>query len=113
MKLFLDDMEARIEGFVKMHGTKDVVITRTAQETIEALEKHKFDLVSLDHDLGGRQFQPSHEENCGMGVVRWILENKPEIKHIVVHSWNIPAAMRMAHQLYDAGYSVEMKPFGY
>ena len=113
MRLFLDDMEERASLFSKLYGSEKTIFVTTAQEAILALERSEFDLVSLDHDLGGQVYQSSKEENCGMEVVRWIVEHKPKIDHIVVHSWNVPASLRMASALSQVGYNVERVPLGF
>ena len=62
------------------------------------------DTVFLDHDLGGEVFVESEREDCGMEVVRFIVENKPEIRQIVVHTMNGVAGIEMRNKLMDAGY---------
>lgn len=110
--LFLDDNQYRIfVAISKLGDDNEISIVMTAQEAIEMLEKHVFDVVYLDHDLGGKVYQSSDEENCGMEVVRWIIKNLPPIGKIVIHSWNIPAAMRMKEMLWRAGYNVVQSPF--
>lgn len=112
--LFLDDSEERITSFLKsIDTTKDIAtIARTAQDAIKALSYEPFDIVMLDHDLGGQVFQSSDDENSGMAVVRWILKNKPVISMIVIHSWNPVASHHMAIDLSRAGYNVVRKAFG-
>ena len=113
MRLFLDDMDARAFLFVKLYGgAENTVVVKTAEEAIAALEVQRFELVSLDHDLGGQVYQSSQEKNCGMEVVRWIVEHLPPIDCIVIHSWNVPASLRMANDLFRSGYNVERVPLG-
>lgn len=69
------------------------------------------DYVFLDHDLGGREFVDSTDENTGAEVVRWIAENKPSVGTFVVHSLNPPAGNRMAEDLRGMGYAVIRAPF--
>jgi len=111
--LFVDDSEKRIQRFKeKADDSFNVIYAKTAQDAIQALEKEAlFNTVHLDHDLGGKQFQSSLEENCGMAVVRWIINNRPHIIHIFVHTWNIPAGREMVAKLKDAGYTVTFRPF--
>ncbi|UYN89915.1 MAG: hypothetical protein KIT08_01430 [Anaerolineales bacterium] len=112
--LFLDDNEDRIE-VAKRHfgkiGQSHLLIARTASQAIDFLAKATFDLVHLDHDLGGEVFVDSDREDCGMEVVRWMVENRPNVKEVVVHSWNIPAAGKMFAKLSQAGYAVKSEPF--
>jgi len=111
--LFLDDSEERHDAAKKWHDVywEDVTWCWTAKEAIDALKNKEFDIVFLDHDLGGEHFVNSEREDCGMEVVRWIMQNEPVIELIVVHSWNIPAAKRMTENLLDSGYSVSVSPF--
>ena len=106
-------MDARAHLFAELYGAEDTIVVKTAEDAILALKTYKFDLVSLDHDLGGRVYQPSNSEDCGMEVVRWIVEHLPPIDCIIVHSWNIPASIRMADKLYRAGYDVKRMPLGF
>ena len=106
--LFLDDSEARQKSF--RSEVPSATIVATAEETIEALSE-PWDLVFLDHDLGDEVFVDSDREDCGMEVVRWIVEHKPSISKIFCHSLNRDARIRMGMALDAAGYDVEVIPF--
>jgi CheY-like chemotaxis protein len=110
--LFLDDSEERIEQAKEIYSGAELVIVRTAPEAIQQLFHGPWDVVSLDHDLGGEVLVDSDREDCGMEVVRWIIKNKPPLKIITIHSWNIPAGKRMAEDLQKAGYYAHIHPFG-
>ena len=78
-----------------------------AADAIEMLESRTFDLVLLDHDLGGRTYvdHTNDKEDCGMRVAEWfsirpnrVRENGP----IVVHSLNGPAAQVMVELIGEA-----------
>lgn len=45
-----------------------------AHEAIQALKDHTFDLICLDHDLGGQVMVDSSREDTGAEVARYILE---------------------------------------
>lgn len=113
--MFLDDNQNRLIAAIDLY--KDVPdgglrLARTAGEAIAILSGGiEWDVVSLDHDLGGAVFVDSNREDCGMEVVRWIVANKPSVKEFIVHSWNTPAAYEMARKLSDAGYTVILEPF--
>jgi len=110
--LFLDDNYYRCESFLRSYpGITRVV--HTASEAIAALHEQRDGWVSiwLDHDLGGVAFEPS-DTNSGMEVVRHMVKNPVETGAVVIHSWNIPAAQRMASELRKAGYVVRQIPFG-
>ena len=111
--LFLDDDEKRIDTFGKKIYPDFANIVTTASTAIQYLNSiPNWDFVFLDHDLGGEQLVDSNREDCGMEVVRWIVEHKPNIEQIIIHSWNSPAGKEMVAKLRDAGYNAEYKPFG-
>ncbi len=109
--LFLDDDPKRGNAFLHDHPGARWVLT--ARDCIDALSD-PWNEVWLDHDLGGEVYVDSGREDCGMEVVRWIRENRPE--HLMdtrftVHSFNAPAAMHMVGDLRGAGYNVVYQPF--
>ena len=109
----MDDDNTRISSFLSKISPDVAHWRKTAQGTIRLLhEFNHWDWVFLDHDLGGEQMVNSNREDCGMEVVRWIVENQPSIDNILVHSWNSPAGKEMVAKLKDAGYNAEYKPFG-
>ncbi len=91
---------------------------KTVPETIDMLKNYRerLDIVSLDHDLGGRQYVHAAREDCGTEVVRW-LESKDSMlySHVrfIIHSHNTNAAVKMATRLQVKGYRVLYMPFGY
>ena len=116
--LFLDDNVSRAALFSNRSTGTDrarTIWARTAEEAIEALELHgpDFDMIHLDHDLGGTQFQDSRSEESGMQVVRFLEKTgTAKTAKIIIHSWNLPAGKRMVERLTDAGYRTQQRPFG-
>ncbi len=94
--LFLDDDEYRIKIFrEKMVGSGyEIYITKTVSETLAQLTHQSFDLVSLDHDLGGEQMVASHS-NTGHEVAKFIATMTDPPKLIIVHSFNPVGAANM------------------
>jgi hypothetical protein len=118
--LFLDDNPNRAALMYQRMppALRNITIwVQTAEEAIEVLENYKERLITvyLDHDLGGETYVHSGREDCGMEVVRF-LEKQDVIEYVdcefVIHSWNIPAAIKMASRLDKHGYSVIQIPFG-
>lgn len=108
--LFLDDDSNRTKRFKRTYPYAST--TTTAEGMIHLLRKgDEVDILFLDHDLGGLTFVDSGDKNTGAEVVRWIVEHKPKIQLIVVHSLNYPAAIRMEADLIDAGYHAQRCPF--
>ena len=110
--LFLDDSEARLNQAENYFGEEELYLARTAEIAINRLSMlAPWDLVMLDHDLGQKYMQESEDPGSGMEVVRYIERSLPEIKKIIIHSWNAPAANSMRFRLVGAGYSVSYQPF--
>ncbi len=110
--LFLDDSETRLNQAANYFGEEELYLARTAQIAINRLSSGiSWDLVMLDHDLGRKYMQDSEDPGSGMEVVRYIERSLPEIKEIIIHSWNPPAANSMRFRLLGQGYNVTYQPF--
>lgn len=96
--LFLDDDPQRHREFKRDIGTNGDFVY-TAEECIEKLKSNTYDVVSLDHDLGGETFVDPNGKNTGMEVVRFLEANALPQKLIVCHSYNTGAAPEMAKRL--------------
>jgi len=108
--LFLNDNNDRTKDF-KRHSPSAVTV-ETAKECIDKLKGGmKFDFLFLDHDLGDEVFVDSKREDCGMEVVRWMVENKQSVGHVVVHTLNHPASKIMVGKLRSVGYQTTPLPF--
>lgn len=71
-----------------------------------------YDLIYLDHDLGGRQMVDSREEETGAAFVRWMPPAGDHQPVITIHSYNLPGATNMHRLLRDKGYTkVLLWPF--
>jgi hypothetical protein len=71
-----------------------------------------YDLILLDHDLGGRQLE-SHEDN-GEHFAKLIAEKHPGTgTPVIVHSFNPSGAYAIGRTMSLAGYNVIMAPFGF
>lgn len=97
--LVLDDEPARHALFAAAWKGNDIVHAWTAGEAEKALDGKRFDLVTLDHDLG-----PASRGN-GMRVARHIVQMSEEKRppHVLVHSSNPPGAEAMVDTLQRAG----------
>ena len=72
-----------------------------------------YDLVYLDHDLGGQQMVDSNEEETGAAFTRWLPFAGEHQPLIMIHSFNSVGAQRMAQTLRDKEYTrVGVWPFG-
>jgi hypothetical protein len=128
--IILEDDDNRIKKFVSLFPSAQIV--KTAKECIDLLDQvgaredapteqsarsnkgnKPCDLLMLDHDLGGEIYVDTNKENTGSEVVRWIEKNKPEIKEIIVHSYNSSAVSTMMDALLKSGYNAKRIPFNY
>jgi len=109
--LVLEDNMDRQETFRGRYP--DAVIVATAPACIERLAE-PWDVIYLDHDLGGNRLPDSDGEDCGMVVVRHILEYRPDhlvSTQFIVHSANQHRARIMADDLRRAGYDAELRSY--
>jgi len=106
--LILDDMEERHDAFREKFKNIEcnIIHVTTAKECIEALKNNTFDLICLDHDLGGKE--------TGHEVSKWIADNKnthPMDKtKIIIHSYNPVGAIYIFQELRDVNIYSYIKP---
>ena len=108
---FLDDDPKRQRKRFWAKGEDDLRQVWNASDCIEALKEGGWQIVSLDHDLRNIPYDDPNIDNCGSAVVRWIVENKPDVEKFIVHSYNWCQAPTMVQNLLDAGYKCEYIPF--
>jgi hypothetical protein len=113
MKIFiLEDDDYRMVTLEKLDAMKGAEITRI----VSCAEVEKFqppyDLILLDHDLGGRQLE-EHEDN-GLAFVKLIKDKIPAGSRVIVHSYNYDGAMNMITVLAadaDPDIDIHYEPF--
>lgn len=97
MKIFvLEDNAERISllqrELPKIFVGAQVFYSETADDGKKVLLKEQpFDILLLDHDLGGKVFVNSHDHNTGYQVAIFVREN------------NIPYQIAIAHTMNPAG----------
>jgi len=100
--LILEDNSERQEQFKKNLVGHNIEITDSSKIAIETLSNKKWDILFIDHDLGGKVFVPS-EENTGYEVAKFLEEHKQFIpKNIIVHSLNPVGAKNIMNILPNA-----------
>lgn len=96
--LLLEDDLNRVREFEKrvseLNENSLLVHTKTAIDCINKLKTDKFELILLDHDLGGEIYVDSNREDTGSEVARWISNNRQSVNGaiIITHSYNIVGA---------------------
>lgn len=112
--LFLDDNLERWKSYrFKTIGCVTKHVLTAKQCMLALMNDEKYDLVSLDHDLGGKTFQ-QEKENSGTEVAEFIKHMLPTYKYpdrIVIHSWNPQGAERMMHLIAPTKIPCRYEPF--
>ena len=112
--LHLDDDDLRHELFMEWHahaGDTSVAV-HDLDEFAAAINRERFDIVYLDHDLNDFQYTSGFADMYGWkqqnGVdAATLLATLPEDQRpatVVIHSWNPEGAKRMARVLEEAGF---------
>jgi hypothetical protein len=110
----LEDDPNRIETIQFFWGKfADFDITSSYREAIEKFDG-KYDLIMLDHDLGGKIYVDIRESNTGTNFAKWLAENY-EFRDtpIIIHSHNPVGSSNMNDILLNAEFKqVAGIPFG-
>ena len=114
--LLLDDRTKRIEAARKKYTQQyDVTFVHNAKECLRYLCKQEWDIVSLDHDLDGNDFQSPEDTSSGMEVVRYMkvwMDQYPK-PEVWVHSSNLFASRVMLSILKEYGFRAYYRKFEY
>jgi hypothetical protein len=107
--LFLDDRSKRLHAALKKYAPPEYELTLvcTVKECIKMISNEpRWDIVSLDHDLGFEEFVNPERIDSGMEVIRWLTRNKislfedqkiPDL--IIIHTSNWIAGTEMRLRL--------------
>lgn len=116
--LFLDDRTKRIHSALRQFSANyDVTIVCNVKECLRELSRENFEIVMLDHDLRGVDFEDPDSPECGMEVVRYLgktgwPEGKPK-PVFKVHSSNLFASHLMVMELRKIGLTAYQEMFVY
>ena len=116
--LFVDDRTKRIHYALSEFGKMyEITIATCVPEALREMSAQDWDVISLDHDLNGHDFQDPDTPTCGMEIVRYIAKTgwppqrrKPEFW---IHSSNLFAAHLMTVSLNEIGLDAWYKPIIY
>jgi len=105
--LILEDDPLRMIAFRQRLEGHSITHAEVAAEAIELLKKNSYDLILLDHDLGGKTYvdHTNQQEDCGMRVAEFFSIRPEQVRPhgpIVVHSLNGPAAQQMVELIGEA-----------
>lgn len=85
--LVVEDDGYRIHFFTQWLRGYSVTVATSARRAIRLLRKESFDIVFLDHDLGGRTFVDPSDRNTGAEVARFMAAEHM-LMRTVIHSQN-------------------------
>lgn len=116
--LFIDDRTKRMHHALTVSSELyDVTIASNFHEAMRQLCQQDFDVVSLDHDLNGCDFEDPDSPACGMEIVRYIVKcgwpPQRKVPDFWIHSSNLFAAHLMVVTLTEAGFNAWYKPIVY
>jgi hypothetical protein len=107
--LVLEDDPTRLQGFVIGLKGMDYTLVSNPIMAVGYLALYDWDVLFLDHDLGGNAFCPS-DEKSGFAVACWLSENPTHVPgKIVIHSWN-PAGVENMQAVLQA-YNVYVEQY--
>jgi len=111
MNIFIvEDDQVRIDIFKeKFEGIKNakLFIATTASEAKKILKENKdkqWDMIFLDHDLGGRVYVESADQNTGYQVAKFIRDNDIKYYNIITHTLNPMGAKNIQGILKDCNH---------
>jgi len=89
----LEDNNDRIAFFKKLLPTKfaqsDITIVKTAKEAKSILKKESYwDIILLDHDLGGKVYVDSSKADTGYQVALHMRDKKVKYGQCITHTQN-------------------------
>lgn len=94
--LILEDNEDRIIQFKNNFALYPPTVVENANDAIKQLTDNKWDVLFLDHDLGGSVHVSIDEKNTGSEVARFLKKNPDKIPGLVIlHSLNIDGRKNM------------------
>jgi CheY-like chemotaxis protein len=106
--LIVEDSQDRIAWFETALEKHELTISLDAATGKAAVASTKFDVIFLDHDLGGEQMVDSRNENTGYQVAKTITTSKNSDTPVVIHSYNPVGAANMQSVLPHA----VIRPYG-
>lgn len=115
--LFVDDRSKRIHAALRQYSDLyDVTIATNVREALRLMSSQEFDIISLDHDMNGCDFEDPESPTCGMEIVRYIQKTgwpRPTAPIFLIHSTNLFASFLMWNELHRMELPATQKPFRY
>lgn len=110
--LILEDNLDRIEKFKQLFINQKLYIFDNAIEAFQSCFNTEYNVLFLDHDLGGKIWVDSNEENTGYEFVKLLVESGLQHKALIyIHSMNPVGSNNMLNYLKQFGYDGIWQPF--
>lgn len=96
--LVVEDNEERIAYFREKLAGMNVTVCMTPQKALNVLGVHRFDVIFLDHDAVPSyidKYDPDHDDKTFFRVAQLLAKTNYE-GDVIIHSWNVIGAARMA-----------------
>ena len=104
MNIFiLEDDPLRIKTFKRALIDHNVDYATNVQDGKRLLTADEYDLILLDHDLGGEQMVNSSDENTGYQLAKFIRDDNISAR-VIVHTYNPAGAKNILAVLPRAAY---------
>jgi hypothetical protein len=107
--LILDDDPMRYPALITyakaMVYDAEIIMVLDAEAAKEVLKRFacEWDLLLLDHDLGGMVYVDSNQPNTGYEVAKFISEHGVKFKTCIIHSMNTAGVRNMKAELEGLG----------
>lgn len=103
MKVFiLEDDQTRVTKFRQNLIGHEIFVTDNVKTAKIMLTNNQFEIIFLDHDLGGEVFVNSNFPNTGYQLAKWIVDNNIKYNRLIVHSLNSVGANNIKSIIPDA-----------
>jgi len=89
-----DDRKAKFMHELSFLG-HDLDFAEEADDAKDFLVENVYDVIFLDHDLGGREYVASSDPNTGYSVAQAIRGTENESAYIIIHSLNPAGAQNI------------------
>ncbi len=104
MNIFiLEDDPLRIKTFQRALIDHNVDHADNVQDGQKLLTENEYDLILLDHDLGGGQMVHSSDENTGYQLAKFIRDDNISAR-VITHTYNPAGAKNILAVLPRAAY---------
>ncbi len=119
MRIFiLDDEIHEPGGFDGRHklkqilGHHDLTLATSRYEGEKLYIPGSYNLLLLDHDMGGFINDDPNEPNTGYHFCKWLIENEKDRPSVFIHSHNPCGKENMFQLLVSVGFHVEKHFYG-